>query len=133
MIGSRRSHDMTKYFHLHEDHGHDTNQFREFRHQSEEAVKSGQLAHLVEAPILIINRENHTSKRKSAEEPVNGIREITFTPVSGANNSSDPVIIKAQISRRQIAQSGLKDPTHWVLGGTLLAPSRIPLGNHNRR
>ncbi|GJZ37942.1 hypothetical protein Tco_0584133 [Tanacetum coccineum] len=47
MVGSKRSRDMSKYCHFHEDHGHDTNQFRELRHQIEEAVKSGQLAHLV--------------------------------------------------------------------------------------
>ncbi|GJS79985.1 reverse transcriptase domain-containing protein [Tanacetum coccineum] len=44
---SKWSRDMTKYCHFHEDHGHDTNQCRELRHQIEEAVKSGQLAHLV--------------------------------------------------------------------------------------
>ncbi|GKD02382.1 hypothetical protein Tco_1177356 [Tanacetum coccineum] len=78
----------------------------EQRHQIEEAVKSGQLAHLVkgikkgkakasdtllgewkkgdkdivlaEAPILMVNREGHTSKRKYTEESVKRIREITF-------------------------------------------------------
>ncbi|GJS36636.1 NADH-plastoquinone oxidoreductase subunit 7 [Tanacetum coccineum] len=38
---------LAKYYHFHEDHGHDTNQCQELRHQIEEAVKSGQLAHLV--------------------------------------------------------------------------------------
>ncbi|GJY33248.1 hypothetical protein Tco_0417717 [Tanacetum coccineum] len=47
MVESRRSCDMSKYCHFHEDHGHETNQCRELRHQIEEAVKSGQLAHLV--------------------------------------------------------------------------------------
>ncbi|GKF66585.1 hypothetical protein Tco_0193102, partial [Tanacetum coccineum] len=47
MIGSRRSCDMTKYCHFHEDHGHDTNDCLELRHQIEEVVKSRQLAHLV--------------------------------------------------------------------------------------
>ncbi|GKB64356.1 hypothetical protein Tco_0920542 [Tanacetum coccineum] len=45
--GSRWSHDMSKYCHFHEDHGHDTNQCLELRHQIKEAVRSGQLTHLV--------------------------------------------------------------------------------------
>ncbi|GJU52938.1 hypothetical protein Tco_1226652 [Tanacetum coccineum] len=79
MIGSRWSHDMSKYCYFHEDHRHDTNQCRELRRQ-----------------------EGHTPKRKTTKGPISGIREITFLPVSGVNNSSDPVIIKVQISRRQV-------------------------------
>ncbi|GJR46714.1 hypothetical protein Tco_1314817 [Tanacetum coccineum] len=45
MVGSRRSHDMSKYCHFHEDRGHETNQCLELRHQIEEAIKSGQLSH----------------------------------------------------------------------------------------
>ncbi|GJR50990.1 hypothetical protein Tco_1401511 [Tanacetum coccineum] len=37
----------TRYCHFLEDYGHETNQYQELRHQIEEAVKSGQLAHLV--------------------------------------------------------------------------------------
>nr|GEW51844.1 hypothetical protein [Tanacetum cinerariifolium] len=47
MIESRRSRDMSKYSYFHEDHEHDTNQFRELRHQIKEVMKSGQLAHLM--------------------------------------------------------------------------------------
>nr|GEU84044.1 hypothetical protein [Tanacetum cinerariifolium] len=47
MIESRRTHDISKYFHFHKDHGHDTNQCQELRHQIKEAVKSGKLANLV--------------------------------------------------------------------------------------
>ncbi|GKA07783.1 hypothetical protein Tco_0687007 [Tanacetum coccineum] len=47
LLESRQSHDMSKYCHFHEDHGHDTNKCRELRHQIEEAIRSGQLAHLV--------------------------------------------------------------------------------------
>ncbi|GJY85981.1 hypothetical protein Tco_0500007 [Tanacetum coccineum] len=47
IIGSRRSRDMTKYCYFHEDHGYDTNDCRELRHQNEEAIKSGQLSYLV--------------------------------------------------------------------------------------
>ncbi|GJU23035.1 hypothetical protein Tco_1156377 [Tanacetum coccineum] len=106
MVGNKRSRDMSKYFHFCEDHRHETNQCQELRHQIEEAIKSGQLAHLVkgikkgkakifdtqlgewkkgykdiipaEAPILMLDREGHTLKRKSTEESVNGIGEITF-------------------------------------------------------
>ncbi|GJX84271.1 hypothetical protein Tco_0335045 [Tanacetum coccineum] len=47
MFGSRRSRDISKYCHFYEDHGHDTNDCRQLRSQIEEAVKSGQLSHLV--------------------------------------------------------------------------------------
>nr|GEW03326.1 hypothetical protein [Tanacetum cinerariifolium] len=47
MLGHRRSRDTTKYFHFHEDHGYETNDCRELRHHIEEAVKLGQLSHLV--------------------------------------------------------------------------------------
>ncbi|GKF66586.1 hypothetical protein Tco_0193103 [Tanacetum coccineum] len=98
LVRSRRSCDMSKYFHFHEDHRHATNQFRELRTQIEEAIKSRQLAHLVkgikkgnakisdtqlgewrkgdkdttlsESPILVVNMVGHTSKRKSMKEPV---------------------------------------------------------------
>ncbi|GJR93355.1 hypothetical protein Tco_0265529 [Tanacetum coccineum] len=39
--------DKTRYCRFLEDHGHDTNQCRELKHQIEEVVKTGQLAHLV--------------------------------------------------------------------------------------
>ncbi|GKC36658.1 reverse transcriptase domain-containing protein [Tanacetum coccineum] len=45
--GANWSKDRTKYCHFHEEYGHETNQCQELRHQIEEAVKSGQLAHLV--------------------------------------------------------------------------------------
>ncbi|GKD76766.1 hypothetical protein Tco_1339387 [Tanacetum coccineum] len=106
MIKRRRSHDMSKYCHFYEDHGHETNQCRELRNQIKEAVRSGLLAHLVkgikkgkaktsktqheegkkgdkdivpvEAPILIISRESQASNRKSTKDPVNETGEITF-------------------------------------------------------
>ncbi|GJW91500.1 reverse transcriptase domain-containing protein [Tanacetum coccineum] len=124
MLGHRRSRDMTKYCHFYEDHGHDTNDYRELRHQIMEAVKSGQLSHLVkgktkvpntqrgdgkkekntapiEAPILMISRGEPT-KRRVLVEPMSECRGITFPPVVGNNNSSTPVIIKAKISGRQV-------------------------------
>ncbi|GJR58555.1 hypothetical protein Tco_1500717 [Tanacetum coccineum] len=47
MLGSRRSRDMSKYCYFREDHGHDTNDYRQLRSQIKEAVKPGQLSHLV--------------------------------------------------------------------------------------
>ncbi|GJV31827.1 reverse transcriptase domain-containing protein [Tanacetum coccineum] len=47
MVGNKRSRDMSKYYHFHEDHGHETKQCWELRHQIEEAVKSGHLTYLV--------------------------------------------------------------------------------------
>ncbi|GKB69491.1 hypothetical protein Tco_0930903 [Tanacetum coccineum] len=41
------SRDKNKYCHFHKDHEYDTNQYRELKHQIEEAVKYGQLVHLV--------------------------------------------------------------------------------------
>ncbi|GKD85562.1 hypothetical protein Tco_1356716, partial [Tanacetum coccineum] len=41
------SKDKTRYCHFHKDYGHETNQCRELKHQIKEAVKSGQLAHLI--------------------------------------------------------------------------------------
>nr|GEX51912.1 reverse transcriptase domain-containing protein [Tanacetum cinerariifolium] len=93
MVESRRSRDMTKYCHFHKDHGYDTNDYRELKNQIEEAVKSRQPP--AEAPIHMISREDRIPKRKSTEEPVNELREITFPPVSSINSSSDPVIINA--------------------------------------
>nr|GEU91844.1 hypothetical protein [Tanacetum cinerariifolium] len=119
MIRSRRSRDMTKYCHFHEDHGDDTNDCWELRHQIKEAMKLGQLAHLLKgikkikakvsdtqpgdrkkgnkdttllkAHILMINKEDHTPKRKSMEEPVAGLGEITF-PLSLKVDSKVPLI-----------------------------------------
>ncbi|GKE43226.1 reverse transcriptase domain-containing protein [Tanacetum coccineum] len=47
MFGSKRSRDMSKYCHFHEDYGHDTNDCRHLRIQIQEAINSGQLSHLV--------------------------------------------------------------------------------------
>ncbi|GKC91350.1 reverse transcriptase domain-containing protein [Tanacetum coccineum] len=99
---SRRSWDMSKYCHFHEDYGHNTNQCQELRHQIKEPEKSGQLAHLVKG-IKKESKDNRALKRKSVEESVDRVKEITFPPVSSIN-SSDPVIIKARISERQVSR-----------------------------
>ncbi|GJW29640.1 hypothetical protein Tco_0046515 [Tanacetum coccineum] len=108
MAGNRRSCDMSKYCHFHEDHEHETNQFRELRHQIEEAMKSGQLAHLVtgikkrkadtsdtqlgewkkgdkevsaiEALILMIHIGDPSLKRKNRGDALGIIEGINFPP-----------------------------------------------------
>ncbi|GKA91020.1 hypothetical protein Tco_0812890 [Tanacetum coccineum] len=190
MLGNKRSRDMTKYCHFYEDYGHETNDCHKLRHQIDGAVKSGQISHLVkgikkgkakdsdtqhgnwkkgsrdtapvEAPILMISRKYYTPKRKPAEEPVNGLGEITFLPVSNVNNSSDLIIIgihifeaikNENISKRvskfmrshlrallskikafhQITHSRFQGFAHWLLKRTFLAYQRGLPGDHNRR
>ncbi|GJV07418.1 reverse transcriptase domain-containing protein [Tanacetum coccineum] len=82
LIGSRWSRNMSKYCHFHEDHGHDTNQCCELKHQINEVVKSGQLAHLV----------------KGIKK---GKPKVLDTQI-GVKNSSNLVIIKVQVSERQV-------------------------------
>ncbi|GJS76921.1 hypothetical protein Tco_0726802 [Tanacetum coccineum] len=75
MFGSRRSRDMSKYYHFHEDYGHDTNDCRQLRNQIEEVVKSGQLSHLVKG----IKKEKDESYTKNKFEGLTSkSKEITF-------------------------------------------------------
>ncbi|GJT87315.1 hypothetical protein Tco_1069032 [Tanacetum coccineum] len=107
-------------------HGHDTNDCHQLRNQIEEAVKSGQLSHLVkgikkeivkasknqrtegkkdksttpaEAPILMIRKDYSYTKNKFKGLTSEG-KEITF-PL-GDSNSSAPVVIKAKIFGREV-------------------------------
>ncbi|GKB39803.1 hypothetical protein Tco_0884745 [Tanacetum coccineum] len=64
MFGSRMSQDMSKYCHFHEDHGHETNDFRQLKNQIEEAVKSGQLSHLVKGTKKERVKASETSEQK---------------------------------------------------------------------
>ncbi|GKE37783.1 hypothetical protein Tco_1461188 [Tanacetum coccineum] len=74
MFGSRRSRDMSNYCHFYEDHGHETNQCQELRHQIEEAVKSGQLAYLVKG---IKNRKAKASDTQTRRMEERGKRHHT--------------------------------------------------------
>ncbi|GJZ31934.1 hypothetical protein Tco_0576981, partial [Tanacetum coccineum] len=58
---------ITKYYYFHEDHGHDTNDCRELRHQIEEAVKLGQLSHLVKGI-----KKGKTKARPDSKKEVSG-------------------------------------------------------------
>ncbi|GJU88484.1 hypothetical protein Tco_1300907 [Tanacetum coccineum] len=74
------------------------------------------------------------TERKSVEESIDEVAEITFPPVLSIN-SSYPVIIKARISERQVNRvplNRLKDSARWLLRGTLLASRRSTFGNYNR-
>ncbi|GKB84306.1 reverse transcriptase domain-containing protein [Tanacetum coccineum] len=130
--GANWSKDKTRYCHFHEDYGHETNQCRELKHQIEEAVKSGQLAHLVKGvkekkekttgtrseerkkeekkptldkvSVLMISGKNRNVKKRPANH--GRIGEITFPPLPNVG-SSDPVIIKVYISGRQVNRAYL--------------------------
>ncbi|GKF29765.1 hypothetical protein Tco_0096107, partial [Tanacetum coccineum] len=125
--GANWSKDKTKYCHFHEDYGHEINQCWELKHQIEEAVKSGQLTHLVKgvkekkekttstrseerrkeekrptldkSSVLMISRKTPNEKKRSANHGEMG--EITFPPLPNVD-SVDPIIINAYISGRQV-------------------------------
>ncbi|GJT36291.1 hypothetical protein Tco_0926710 [Tanacetum coccineum] len=126
------SKDKTRYCHFYEDNGHETNQCREMKQQIEEAVKLGQLAHLVKGvkekkekttgthsekrkkeekkptldkvSVLMISGKNRNVKKRLANH--DGIGEIMFPPLPNVG-SSDPVIIKVYISGRQVNRAYL--------------------------
>ncbi|GJW37099.1 hypothetical protein Tco_0060019 [Tanacetum coccineum] len=81
---------------------------KELRHQIKEVLKLGKLAHLVNgikkghAKTSGTQLGSPASKRKYVEELINGTGEITFPPVLGSENSSNPVIIKVRVSGRQV-------------------------------
>ncbi|GJY54158.1 hypothetical protein Tco_0445822 [Tanacetum coccineum] len=72
-LGANWSKDKTRYCHFHEDYGHETNQCRELKHQIEEAVKSGQLAHLVKGVKEKKEKTTSTSlegRKKEEKKPI---------------------------------------------------------------
>ncbi|GJT71858.1 hypothetical protein Tco_1031144 [Tanacetum coccineum] len=75
--------------------------------------------------------DNRTPKRKSMEESIDEVGEITFPPVLNIN-SSDLVSIKARIVGRQVSSDRIKDSARQLLSGTLLASRRRTFGNYNR-
>ncbi|GKA72070.1 reverse transcriptase domain-containing protein [Tanacetum coccineum] len=83
----------------------------------------------VEAPILMISSQDQTQKRKSAEEPINGLGEITFPPVLDIKNSSDPVLKPALQSLRVdswVPLVGFSREHSWPLGEV---PLEITIGD----
>ncbi|GKC68881.1 hypothetical protein Tco_1114764 [Tanacetum coccineum] len=143
--GPRTRQDIATSMHkiLPQDYGHETNQCQELKHQIVEAVKSGQLAHLVKGVkekkekttgtrseerkkeekkptlnkvyVLMISGKNRNVKKRPANH--GEIGEITFPPLPNVG-SSDPVIIKVYISRRQVNMAYLDGGREqsWPLG-----------------
>ncbi|GJU44950.1 reverse transcriptase domain-containing protein [Tanacetum coccineum] len=85
MFGSKRSQDMSKYCHFHEDYGHDTNDCRHLRIQIQEAVNSGELSYLVKG----IKKE-----RTKSSDTLRGETKV--------NNA--PAIIEAKIFGRKVGR-----------------------------
>ncbi|GKC46123.1 hypothetical protein Tco_1063845 [Tanacetum coccineum] len=127
MFGSKRPRDTSKYYHFHEDYGHDTNDCRHLKVQIQEAINSGQLSHLVKGikkekaksidtpegskkdkstapvkpPILMISREDYAAKN-TVSESMAYKEEITFPPVTRVSNA--PVIIEAVVFGRKVGR-----------------------------
>ncbi|GJY13463.1 reverse transcriptase domain-containing protein [Tanacetum coccineum] len=147
MLGSRRSRDMSKYCYFHKDYGHDTNDFRQLRRQIEEAVKSGQLSHLVKGikkeraktsdsqqgekkeKTTTLNQEEACTRNSISKSPTFEGREITFPPVTMGSNSSTPVIIKAKIFGREIGRVDSQVPLVGFLGEKSWAIGEVLLKN----
>nr|GEU81365.1 hypothetical protein [Tanacetum cinerariifolium] len=145
MFGSRRSRDMSKYCYFHEDYRDDTNDCRQLRNQIKEAVKSGQLSHLVkgikkekvkaskneltegkkdksptpaEAPLPMIRQVESYTKNKF-EGLTSKSKEITF-PSGGSNSSAAS---KVDLKVPLIRFSGEKS---WSIGKI---PLEITIGD----
>ncbi|GKE61595.1 hypothetical protein Tco_1511962, partial [Tanacetum coccineum] len=138
-------------------HGHDIDYCRELKRQTEEAYRSGKLAHLVkgirkgkakasdtqqgnwkksdkynnfsEASILMI-RQSYP-KRKFVKQEVHGVKETTFPPVIDKAPSTDPVLkpsIRVQRVDSNIPLIGFSREYSWPLGEV---PLEIILGEEN--
>nr|GEX26566.1 hypothetical protein [Tanacetum cinerariifolium] len=68
MFESKRLRDMSKYYHFHEDYGHDSNDCRHLRTQIQEVVNSGQLSHLVKGIKKERTRLSNTPRRESKKD-----------------------------------------------------------------
>ncbi|GJW29235.1 reverse transcriptase domain-containing protein [Tanacetum coccineum] len=125
MFGSRRSRDISKYCHFHEDHEHDTNDYCQLRNQIEEAVKSGQLSHLVKG--IKKERDESYTKNKFKGLTSEG-KEITF-PSGGEKSWSigkipleitigDPPLTRKETLNFAIIKSD--SPYNMLLGRTAM-------------
>ncbi|GJU34404.1 reverse transcriptase domain-containing protein [Tanacetum coccineum] len=99
MFGSKRSRDMSKYCHFHEDYGHDTNDCRHLRIQIQEGVNSGQLSHLVKGIKKERTKSSDTSQGESKKDKGTAPAKA---PILMVNNA--PVIIEAKIFGRKVGR-----------------------------
>ncbi|GJS00908.1 reverse transcriptase domain-containing protein [Tanacetum coccineum] len=101
MFGIKRSRDMSKYCHFHEDYGHDTNDCRHLRIQIQEAVNSGQLSYLVKGIKKERTKSSDTPRGESkkdkgtapAEEPILMVRLLTQYAVRKNSDAKDGNIV----------------------------------------
>ncbi|GJY42876.1 reverse transcriptase domain-containing protein [Tanacetum coccineum] len=101
MFGSRRLRDMSKYCHFHEDHGHETNDCRQLRSHIEEAVKSGQLSHLMKG----IKKER---AKASENQRVEGKKDKGVTPTEA------PILmIRASKIDSKVSLIGVSGEKSW--------------------
>ncbi|GJR72656.1 reverse transcriptase domain-containing protein [Tanacetum coccineum] len=99
MFGSKRSRDMSKYCHFHEDYGHDTNDCRHLRTQIQEAINSGKLSHLVKGIKKERTKSSDTPRGESKKNKDTTPAEATILMVNNA-----PVIIEAKIFERKVGR-----------------------------
>ncbi|GJY21833.1 hypothetical protein Tco_0394399 [Tanacetum coccineum] len=120
MFGSRRSRDMSKYCHFHEDYGHDTNERRQLRNQIEEAVKYGQLSHLVKG----IKKQKSIQGR--FEGPLNQIfrrKVLVYWEISLEITIGDPPLTRKETLNFMIVKSN--SPYNMLLGRTTMQKMEI--------
>ncbi|GJX02884.1 reverse transcriptase domain-containing protein [Tanacetum coccineum] len=99
MFKSKRSRDMSKYCHFHEDYVHYTNDCRHLRTQIQEVVKSGQLLHLVKGIKKERTKSSDTPRGESKKDKGTTPAEAPMLMVNNA-----PVIIEAKIFGRKVGQ-----------------------------
>ncbi|GJZ13501.1 reverse transcriptase domain-containing protein [Tanacetum coccineum] len=89
--GANWSEDKTRYCHFHEDYRHETNQCRELKHQIEEAVKSGQLAHLVKGAKEKKEKTTGTSSEERKKEEKKPILDKVYSSADPGHNQNVPL------------------------------------------
>nr|GEV09100.1 hypothetical protein [Tanacetum cinerariifolium] len=107
MFKSKQSRDTSTYCHFNEDYRHDTNDCRHLKVQIQEAINSGQEGKKdksttpVEAPILMINREDCAAKN-TVSESIAYKEGITFPRLTRVSNA--PVIIEVAVFGRKVGR-----------------------------
>ncbi|GJZ34806.1 reverse transcriptase domain-containing protein [Tanacetum coccineum] len=134
--GPNWSKDKTRYCHFHKDYGHETNKCQELKHQIEEAVKTGQLTHLVKG---VTKKREKTSDTQSGEKKKEEKPTLEKTSI---------LMLKPSIRSLRVDSNtplvGFSGEESWLLGevpleviigeGPLtMAVRRSTIRSHNRR